>query len=213
MPDGSVALKQQTAYAFRGDHDVTDDRPGDHADGPGKAVSLTDNKEGVLGLRVTRALEEPSDKPEVFTDAAGRPTTVASLDNTGVNGTLSHERGDEGCGGVGHAWEVVRTVGHRGRRAGVDRDPRSPAEPRLPDLLARARIRPVCRQPARPEGAQRRQGRAELRYRAAPGRHLPLPHRHRERPPCRRRRSEAAWTAWSSRATEASPESRQPVAR
>ena len=36
-------------------------------------VDLKDNKEGVLGLRVTRALEEPVTKPEMFTDAQGKP--------------------------------------------------------------------------------------------------------------------------------------------
>src|SRR5260221_7746611 len=30
-----------------------------------------------------RSLEIPSDKPEVYTDASGRATTVAKLDNTG----------------------------------------------------------------------------------------------------------------------------------
>ena len=38
---------------------------------------MKDNKEGVLGLRVTRALEEPATKPEVFTDAQGKPTDGA----------------------------------------------------------------------------------------------------------------------------------------
>ena len=32
-----------------------------------------DTKEGMFGLRVARGLEQPADKPEVFTDAAGRP--------------------------------------------------------------------------------------------------------------------------------------------
>ena len=59
-------------------------------------VDLKDNKEGVLGLRVTRALEEPSTKPEVFTDAQGPPTTVPSIDNTGVNGVYLTSEGKQG---------------------------------------------------------------------------------------------------------------------
>lgn len=59
-------------------------------------VSFPDAKDGMLGLRVIRALEIPSDKPEVYTDAAGRPTTVAKLDNTGVNGTYLTSGGKKG---------------------------------------------------------------------------------------------------------------------
>src|SRR6266568_2731184 len=62
---------------------------------------LTYDKEGLLGMRVTRALEAPSDKPEVFTDSSGHATTVAKLDNAGVNGTyLTSEakRGDAAWG-------------------------------------------------------------------------------------------------------------------
>src|SRR6267143_685583 len=61
-----------------------------------KTVLLKDEKDGVLGLRVVRALEIPSDKPEVYTDASGRPTTVAKLDNTGVNGTYLTSEGKKG---------------------------------------------------------------------------------------------------------------------
>jgi len=47
-------------------------------------------------LRVVRALEIPSEKPEVYTDASGRATTVAKLDNTGVNGTYLTSEGKKG---------------------------------------------------------------------------------------------------------------------
>jgi len=59
-------------------------------------VDFKDEKDGVLGLRVVRALEIPSDKPEVYTDASGRATTVAKLDNTGVNGTYLTSEGKKG---------------------------------------------------------------------------------------------------------------------
>ena len=96
MPDGSVALQQQTTFGFSGsdtsriiDLTIT-------LTARDKRVSMADNKEGVLGLRVARALEEPSTKPEVFTDASGRPTTVPSLDNTGVNGVYLTSEGRKG---------------------------------------------------------------------------------------------------------------------
>jgi hypothetical protein len=59
-------------------------------------VDFKDEKDGMLGLRVIRGLEIPSDKPEVYTDARGRPTTVAKLDNTGVNGTYLTSEGKKG---------------------------------------------------------------------------------------------------------------------
>lgn len=64
-------------------------------------ISFPDAKDGMLGMRVIRALEMPSDKPEVYTDANGRPTTVAQLDNTGVNGTYLTSEGKKGDGAWG----------------------------------------------------------------------------------------------------------------
>lgn len=59
-------------------------------------VSLTDNKEGMLGMRVARALEHPSDEPAVFTDASGVPTEVKAMNNEGVNGMYRSSEGLEG---------------------------------------------------------------------------------------------------------------------
>jgi len=91
-----VLLNEHTHFVFRGGADfrsvdrITTLRALD------EKVSFPDTKDGMLGLRVTRALEIPSDKPEVFTDASGRPTTVATLDNTGVNGTYLTSEGKKG---------------------------------------------------------------------------------------------------------------------
>src|SRR5205814_8402866 len=61
-----------------------------------RQVVFTDSKEAFLGMRVTRALEQPADKPETFTDASGRPTAVPVLDNTGVTGKYVSSEGKEG---------------------------------------------------------------------------------------------------------------------
>ncbi len=58
-------------------------------------VVFKDSKEGMMGLRLDRAFEEPSTKPEVFTDANGNPTTVAALNNEGVNGVYKNSTGFE----------------------------------------------------------------------------------------------------------------------
>ena len=47
-------------------------------------------------MRVARGLEQPADKPEVFTDASGKATAVPVLDNTGVTGKYISSEGKEG---------------------------------------------------------------------------------------------------------------------
>lgn len=95
-PDNTVLLKQTTTYTFSGDAKTRFVDLEVKLTAEDKRVALTDNKEGVLGIRVARQLEEPTSKPEVFTDASGRLTTVASLDNTGVNGVYLTSAGKKG---------------------------------------------------------------------------------------------------------------------
>jgi hypothetical protein len=91
-----VLLNERTHFVFRGGPSfrsvdrITTLRALD------EKVSFPDAKDGMLGLRVIRALEIPSDKPEVFSDASGHATTVAKLDNTGVNGTYLTSEGKKG---------------------------------------------------------------------------------------------------------------------
>ena len=59
-------------------------------------ASFKDNKEGVFGVRVTRAMELPSKKPAIFLDAQGNPTELKVLDNAGVNGNYLSSEGLEG---------------------------------------------------------------------------------------------------------------------
>ena len=93
--DNKVLLNEHTHFVFRG--------------GPGfrsvdrittlraldEKVSFPDAKDGLLGLRVIRALEIPSDKPEVYTDISGRATTVprsAQLPPSYLNETFTLAR-------------------------------------------------------------------------------------------------------------------------
>src|SRR6266513_3566700 len=94
--DGTPLMREDTRFVFRAADGLRAvdrittltalDRP----------VSFTDNKEGLIGMRVARALEQPSTTPEVFTDAGGHSTTVPRLDNTGVTG---HYRSSESIEG------------------------------------------------------------------------------------------------------------------
>ena len=98
------------------------------------------------GLRVARALEQPADKPELFTDANGKPKKTPVLDNTGVTGQYLSSEGLKGDAVWGTRGRWCILTGNDRRRAGDARDPRSPVEPERADLLARARLRPVRRQ-------------------------------------------------------------------
>jgi hypothetical protein len=91
-----LVLKEHTKFIFRGDaKSRTIDRI-TTLQAQSEKVVFQDDKEGLLGVRVTRALEAPSDKPEVFTDATGHATQLATMDNTGVNGSYLTSEGKQG---------------------------------------------------------------------------------------------------------------------
>src|SRR5689334_10058133 len=94
--DKKVLLKEHTRYVFRGGPDLRSVDRITTLQAQGDKVVFAAAKDGMLGLRVVRALEMPSDKPEVFADASGRATTVAKLDNTGVNGIYLTSEGKNG---------------------------------------------------------------------------------------------------------------------
>ena len=85
-PDGKPLVREDTRFVFRGTGDSrTIDRI-TTLTALGERVVFKDNKEAFIGLRVARGLEQPDDKPEVFTDATGKPSGTKVVDNTGVTG-------------------------------------------------------------------------------------------------------------------------------
>lgn len=95
-PENKQLLRESTRFVFRGGaRSRTIDRI-TTLTALDQQVVFKDSKEGFLGMRMTRALEQPALKPEVFTDASGRPTAVPVLDNTGVTGKYLSSEGKEG---------------------------------------------------------------------------------------------------------------------
>ena len=110
-----VILKEHSRFVFRGGPDFRSIDRITTLQALSERVVFNDDKEGVLGMRVTRNLEAPSDKPEVFTDANGNVTTVAKLDNAGVNGsylTSEDKKGDAAWGTRGRWCNLSGQVGN-----------------------------------------------------------------------------------------------------
>ncbi len=96
LHDGSTILRENTRFIFHGASDL---RAVDRITtwtALDKQVRFSDTKEGAFGIRVARALEQPSKEPEVFTDARGEATKVPKLDNSGVNGLYRSSEGKTG---------------------------------------------------------------------------------------------------------------------
>ena len=95
-PGNKQLLREVTRFVFRGGADARSIDRTTTLTALNEKVVFEDSKEGVLGMRVRRELEQPADKPEVFTDASGRATPVAVLDNKGVTGKYVSSEGKEG---------------------------------------------------------------------------------------------------------------------
>ena len=89
-------LKESTRFVFRGGANFRSVDRITTLTALSEKVVFNDDKEGMLGMRVARALEMPSNQSEVFTDASGRATKVAKMDNTGVNGMYLTSEGKKG---------------------------------------------------------------------------------------------------------------------
>ena len=96
MPDGKPILHETTKFIFRAGPNLRAVDRITTLTALDQRVVFNDNKEGVIGLRVRRELEQPSNEPLVFTDASGKPTAVAKLDNTGVTGQYRSSEGKTG---------------------------------------------------------------------------------------------------------------------
>jgi hypothetical protein len=93
--NNKVLLNEETTFVFSGTENLrTIDRATKLT--AVQEVTFNENKEGLIGLRVDRAFEEPATKPEKFLDANGIETEVPVLNNDGVNGVYRNAEGLKG---------------------------------------------------------------------------------------------------------------------
>lgn len=95
-PDGRVLLTERTDFRFAAsatDRIIDRTTTLTAADGD---VLFRDDKEGLIAIRVARAIEQPASAPAIFTDASGLVTAVPTLQNDGVTGRYFSSEGPEG---------------------------------------------------------------------------------------------------------------------
>jgi hypothetical protein len=93
---GTLLLKENTHFIFRGDATSrTIDRI-TRLTAMKEPVVFGESKEGVLGIRVARGLEQPSNTPDVFTDANGQTGKIKAVNNEGVTGSYVGSDGKTG---------------------------------------------------------------------------------------------------------------------
>ena len=132
VPGGTTVLRERAQFLFGGDATMRSIDRIATLTALDNRVVFKDEKDGALGLRVARQLEQPATKPEVYTDASGKPTAVPVLDNTGVTGSyLSSEgkTGDEVWGTRGR-WAALRgRVGNEPLTVAILDHPKNPGFP------------------------------------------------------------------------------------
>ena len=106
-----VLLNEQTSYVFSGKGNTRIIERITQLTAKNQ-VTFTENKEGLLGIRLDRAFEEPATKPEVFLDAKGFETLVPVLNNEGVNGVYRNAEGFKAgdVWGKRSKWVALRAV-------------------------------------------------------------------------------------------------------
>jgi hypothetical protein len=90
-----VLLNEETTFVFEGTGNLRTIERTSKLTATQK-VTFTENKEGLIGLRLDRAFEEPATKPDKFLDANGIVTEVPIMNNEGVNGVYRNAEGIKG---------------------------------------------------------------------------------------------------------------------
>ncbi len=89
-------LEETTTYVFAGSGNQRTIERTTRLKALGEKVVFKDVKDGMIAMRLTRELEIPSTKPDIFTDASGVATAVPKMDNTGITGNYHSSNGIDG---------------------------------------------------------------------------------------------------------------------
>jgi Methane oxygenase PmoA len=96
VPGGKTILRERAQFVFSGDATSRTIERTSTLTALDTRVVFADAKDGMLGMRVARQLEQPSNEPQVFTDISGRATPVPVMDNSGVTGEYTSSEGKKG---------------------------------------------------------------------------------------------------------------------
>src|SRR6267142_5591263 len=96
LPGGRTLMHERTQFVFSCDASTRTIERIATLTALDERVVFADAKDGMLGMRVARQLEQPSNEPQVYTDIAGRATSVPVMDNTGVTGEYTSSEGKKG---------------------------------------------------------------------------------------------------------------------
>jgi hypothetical protein len=116
-PDNEQAeklIEESTTFIFRAEKGVWSVDRITSLTAATDSVIFTDNKEGMLAIRVDRAFEHPSNSPVILTDASGKATTEAVLDTQKLTGWYENSEGDEGLAVWGKNAGWVKLTGTKG---------------------------------------------------------------------------------------------------
>jgi hypothetical protein len=131
-PQGTVLLKENTRFVFHGDAQSRVIDRITRLTALKDAVVLGDNKEGLLGLRVSRELEQPSKSPTLYTDAAGQPMKTPTVNVDGVTGHYTGSDGKTGDAvwGTRGPWTMLTgTIGREPITLAMLDHPQNPGHP------------------------------------------------------------------------------------
>jgi len=95
-PDNSILLKENTKFIFHAESNLRIIDRLTTLTALNEEVTFHDTKEGMMAIRLTRALEHPTDKPIILSDVNGNKTSVPVLDNSIVTGHYINSNGVEG---------------------------------------------------------------------------------------------------------------------
>lgn len=95
-PTDRVILQEDTRFVFSGDATTRIIDREATLSALDEDVEFTDDKEGLLGIRVARELEQPDPKPARRTGPDGAPNPEPDVDTDGVTGLYRSSNGTEG---------------------------------------------------------------------------------------------------------------------